>query len=641
MNFYEQQDRAKGLSSYLLFLFGFAVICIVICLFCLASIIVTFDEDLGDLAWTIELAIVSSLISILIISIASLLRVGWLSQGGKVIAESMGGHRLNPNTSNPVSRKILNVVEEMAIASGTPVPPVYLLEEEGINAFAAGYSPRDAVIGVTEGCATKLTREQLQGVMAHEFSHILNGDMRINIRLTGVIYGIIFLSIIGRMLMNVSYFSGGHRTSRKSDGGGALIVLGLGLFIIGGIGAFFGSMIRASVSRQREFLADASAVQFTRNPNGIAGALKRIGGYSEGSKIRSSGAQEFSHMFFSSGISSLFATHPPLPVRILRIEPNWKKQYPETDKFDETPTLGNHSAQVSGFSTSAETSRLADASNDSTLEKTEKSTLAHDLISNDQEINNEKIQNARNLIESIPAELIFLAKEPYSARGILFAMLLDLENQKILNRQIQLIKEYSKDGTEIETEQNRIAISKLNPVQKFILVEETRPAIAELSEQQFKNFQTIILQLIKADENIDLFEWCLHKIIEFDFGKKHYPRQLHGRASIESRISESVIILGALAHYGQEGKDPVPAFEAGIKAIDRRSGIKLPDINKCGLSAIDQALERLNKMSASAKRSLLDACARTIDHDGKTTDIEIQILRGIACALSCPIGPAI
>ena len=171
-------------------------------------------------------------------------------------------------------------------------------------------------------------------------------------------------------------------------------------------------------------------------------------------------------------------------------------------------------------------------------------------------------------------------------------------------------------------------------------MEETRPAIAELSSLQFSNFQTLIIQLIEADQSIDLFEWCLHKVIEFDFGKNHSPRdQLHGRISIRNRLPECSVILGALAHHGQDGADPKPAFEEGFRALERNTSIILPDKASCGLSSMDQALVRLNKLSAVGKRSLIDACARTIDHDGKTTEVEIQILRGISSALSCPLGP--
>ena len=225
MDFFEQQDKARGVSGYLFLLFGFAVLCIIISVFCLASVAVGFERDLAALAWTLELAIISTIGTGSAVFLASACRVFGLSSGGKVVAESMGGQRLNQNTKDPLSRQVLNVVEEMAIASGTPGPPVYLMEEQGINAFAAGYSPRDAGIGVTRGCATKLNRDQLQGVMAHEFSHILNGDMRINIRLTGIIFGIVFLSSIGRILTNIAYDSGGRRRNGKDSGGGALVIL--------------------------------------------------------------------------------------------------------------------------------------------------------------------------------------------------------------------------------------------------------------------------------------------------------------------------------------------------------------------------------------------------------------------------------
>ncbi len=637
MNFFSQQDKARKLSGYLYLLFGAAVVCIIISIFCLASLALGYEKDLAKLAWTSELAIFSTVATLIVVSLASFVRIGWLSQGGKVIAESMGGQRINQNTQDPMSRQILNVVEEMAIASGTPVPPVYLMDEEGINAFAAGYSPRDAVIGVTRGCATKLNRDQLQGVMAHEFSHILNGDMRINIRLTGIIFGIIFLASIGRLLVNMAFLSGGRRRNGKNEGGGIIIVLGIGLLLIGGIGGFFGSMIRASISRQREFLADASAVQFTRNPDGIAGALKRIGGFSKGSKIKSAGAQEFSHMFFSSGISSLFATHPPLPIRIKRIEPNWKSNYPETDKISESPSTGSNFSGVSGFTSSSNTEPVNRNAN--RVEEVNINQSAASFLKSEGNINKEKLEKVRTLISSIPKILIEESKDSFGAVCILFALLLDRQNSAARNRQKEIIQSQTEHGTLEQTEKIEPLLSNLSCEQKLTLVEELRPAIAELSTNQFSNLQELILHLIKADESIDLFEWCLHKVIEFDFGKQHYPRQLHGRVSIGNRLQECAIILGALAHYGQDGADPKPSYESGFKSLDRNVSISLPELNQCGLSSIDQALEKLNKMSATAKRSLIDACARTIDHDGKSTDIEIQILRGIACALSCPLGP--
>lgn len=281
MDFFEQQDQARAKTGTLVLYFLMAVVCIIVAIFALFSAVFMQTEEYRTLAWSIELAFMTTTGTVIVVALASLGRIASLSSGGSAVAEALGGKLISPNTGDPFERRIRNVVEEMAIASGTPVPPVYLMEEEGINAFAAGFAPRDAVIGITRGCATKLTRDQLQGVVAHEFSHVLNGDMRINIRLTGVLFGIVFLARIGEIMLHAGRGSRYRRRS-KDEGGGAFVLLGIGLVVIGLIGGFFGSLIRAAVSRQREFLADAAAVQFTRNPDGIAGALKRIGGFSSG-----------------------------------------------------------------------------------------------------------------------------------------------------------------------------------------------------------------------------------------------------------------------------------------------------------------------------------------------------------------------
>ena len=222
----------------------------------------------------------------------------------------------------------------MAIASGMPVPDIYVLEQEsGINAFAAGYTPGDAAIAVTRGTLELLDREELQGVIGHEFSHILNGDMRLNIRLMGVLFGIMVLGLIGRMILR----SGHHASivsSRRGRGAPAVLIIGLGLAILGGIGVFVARAIKASISRQREFLADASAVQFTRQTDGLASALKKIGGYEEGSHLQAADPEEVSHMLFGTGsrLSGMFATHPPLTERIQALDPHFKaSDYPVVD----------------------------------------------------------------------------------------------------------------------------------------------------------------------------------------------------------------------------------------------------------------------------------------------------------------------
>jgi Zn-dependent protease with chaperone function len=640
MDFFEQQDKARGKTGTLIFYFLMAVVCIIVAVFALFSAVFMQVEEYRSFAWTIELALMTSIGTVIVVTLASLGRIVSLSSGGATVANALGGKIISPNTGDPFERRIRNVVEEMAIASGTPVPPVYLMEEEGINAFAAGFSPRDAVIGITRGCATKLTRDQLQGVVAHEFSHILNGDMRINIRLTGILFGIVFLARIGEIML---YSGRGSRYRRRSkdDKGGALMLIGIGLVAIGLIGGFFGSLIRAAVSRQREFLADASAVQFTRNPDGIAGALKRIGGFSSSSKVTAPGAKDFSHMFFGSAMSSMFATHPPLPVRIRRIEPNWKNTYPDTDQITEQVTEFSGLSGVSGFSSGQQ---AAPSSPQQVPERQpgEKSESARTFLKTATEPGQAEIERARQLLADMPPALLELAREPFGARCVIFSLLLDLENSTVIQKQLSMISEQAEPGTSEETEKIRGTVFSLNSQQKFVLVEEAAPALSQLSPNQFATFQNITETLIGADEKIDLFEWSLRNVIDHDFGRRHSPRgPLHGRASVRSRLPECSVILGALAHYGQDGADPKPAFDKGIRNLDRTCEAKLPPKEECGLMGLDKALARLSKLSPTAKRSLLNACAHTIDHDGKTSEVEIQILRGLAASISCPLGPAV
>ena len=640
MDFFAQQDKARGKTGTLIFYFCLAVICIIFAVYALFSVVFQQAKDFQDMAWGAELLLTVGGGTLIVVTLASLGRIASLSSGGATVANALGGKLISPNTKDLFERRTRNVVEEMAIASGTPVPPVYMMDEEGINAFAAGFSPKDAVIGITRGCATKLSRDQLQGVVAHEFSHILNGDMRINIRLTGILFGIVFIARIGEIMLRTGQVSRYRRRS-KDDNGSALMLIGIGLVGIGLIGGFFGSLIRAAVSRQREFLADASAVQFTRNPDGISGALKRIGGFSSSSKVMIPGAKDFSHMFFGSAMSSMFATHPPLPVRIRRIEPNWKNSYPDTDKITEQVTEFSGQAGVSGFSSGQQTTQ---ASPQQVPERQpgEKSEAARTFLKTATDPGKEEIEHARKLLADMPPLLLEMAREPFGARCVIFALLLDLEDSAVIQKQLSTISQLAEPSTAEETEKIRGMIFYLTSQQKFVLVEEAGSSLSQLSSKQFTTFQDITETLIGADEKIDLLEWSLRKVIDHDFGRQHSTRgPLHGRASIRSRLEECSIILGALAHYGQDGADPKPAFEKGFLSLDRKGVAKLPTREECGFRGLDEALARLAKLSPMAKRTLLEACAQTIDHDGKTSDIEIQILRGLAASISCPLGPSV
>src|SRR5437868_2342312 len=294
MNFFHRQAEARRLSRRLVVLFALAVIAVVVAVdLVLFTILASLQPDSPGFAlptaqWMqahAGVVVVTTLSVIGVIGLSSLYKTSVLSGGGGVVARSLGGVRVSPDTTDPLQRRLLNVVEEMSIASGVPMPEVYLLEQEaGINAFAAGHNPANAAIAVTRGALTALNRAELQGVIAHEFSHVLNGDMRLNVRLMGLLFGLLVIAVLARTVLR---FAPSGRSSNDKKGGGVAVILlaAVTVLIIGYVGLFFGRLIQAAVSRSRESLADASAVQFTRDPLGLRGALVKIGALATGSRL--------------------------------------------------------------------------------------------------------------------------------------------------------------------------------------------------------------------------------------------------------------------------------------------------------------------------------------------------------------------
>src|SRR5487761_2174898 len=323
MNFFEQQDAARRHTMRLVVLFLLAVVAIVVAVnfvAALACVGIAANTATGGARLNAPASFyaIVTLATLALIAGGSLAQIAGLAGGGAALARMMGARQIATQSGDPAERRLLDVVEEMAIASGIAVPQVFVMDDEqSINAFAAGYSPDQAAVVVTRGTLEHLNRDELQGVIGHEFSHVLNGDMRLNLRLMGVLGGILLLTTLGRMLA--------YSSSRRDSKGAAFVLLGFGLIVIGYIGVFFGRLIQASVSRQREFLADASSVQFTRNPDGIGGALAKIG--QSGSRVDHPRAAEANHLFFGEAIASdfadvfpdLMATHPPVGERLKRI----------------------------------------------------------------------------------------------------------------------------------------------------------------------------------------------------------------------------------------------------------------------------------------------------------------------------------
>ena len=554
-------------------------------------------------------------------------KVAQLRGGGTTVAESVGGKRVLPNTTDRVERRLLNVVEEMALASGVPVPPVYLLAEEpGINAFAAGYSPSDAVVAVTRGTAEQLSRDELQGVVAHEFSHILNGDMRLNIRLIGVLHGILLLSLIGRVLLRSSYYSG--RRSSKDNSGAVLLVLGLVLLVLGLVGSLCGNLIKAALSRQREYLADASAVQFTRNPQGIAGALKRIGAAITGSRLQHSNATEASHMYFSQGVwegfTGLMATHPPLPKRILALEPNWNGQYPA---LLATPAALSEIAGGMG---------LAGAANASDYVPVAVVEDAADQIGNPREIHR---QYAYELVRSLPPEIVEAVHEPYGARAVIFALLLD-ESDEVREAQLKALRSAtSPDIVELTIRLSR-PMQKLDTRVRLPLVDMSLPSLRAMAKSQYSEFTQAFTQLVEADQRLGLFEWTLHRVL-----LRHLRPQFDEAAApqiayygLQRLAAPCSVLLSALAYAGNSADEAREAFDEAANHLPKVRLEFLP-ASACGLLELDAALTELVKVAVKHRERLIDACAAAICADEQVKVREAELLRGISDMLNCPMPP--
>ncbi|MGB7300111.1 MAG: M48 family metallopeptidase [Burkholderiaceae bacterium] len=644
MNFFESQDRVRRNTVFLVFLFVVAVIALIIATNVLVMIVFDFtnSEQLRDgqtlLGLVAEInwrtfAIVSAGVSLVIVA-GSLYKINALSAGGKVVAESLDGQLIAQNSQNPNERKLLNVVEEMAIASGTPVPPVYLLAgEPGINAFAAGFSPRDAVIGVTQGTIDHLSREQLQGVIAHEFSHIFNGDMRLNIRLMGALNGILVLGLLGYYLLYSASFSGRRRGNDKGAAG--ILALAIGLMVIGFAGTFFGSLIKASVSRQREYLADSSAVQFARNPNGIAGALKRIGGLESGSTVQSPGAPEVSHAFFAQGISGpmqwLAATHPPLEKRILRIDPGWNGQFDLADQRD----LAQESApENQAFDTVRQASTKAVGALTAGLAAADAMTAIDQIGTSNQEA----VHSARLLVAELPKAIRDASREPYGARAILYCMALD-NSQTLRLRQLAWLQEYADPNVYELTRKLMTRMLAMEIGSRLPVIDIAIAALKQLSISQYEVFKKNLMSLIDMDARVDLMEWSLQTIV-LSHLDEHFLKAVPTRTrhSDPNQLKlEFALVLSLMAHAGASEKRDVPgAFSASVRALEMGELTLLPE-DQIGTPALDIAMGKLNKLPPQSKSRLLKSCVASIWHDQMVTTVEMELVRAFAAVLDCPI----
>ena len=659
MDFFERQHKAKKKTGVLVFLFGVAVLLISLLNFLIIAAVIPFvDEDRNfSTLQDPMLAMYVVLGTFVVISLAGLYRKSQLSDGGSSIASMMGGRLVNMASTDPDEQKLMNVVEEMAIASSVPMPEVFVMnEEKAINAFAAGYTVDDAVIGVTDGCMRRLSRDELQGVIAHEFSHILNQDMRLNLRLVAVVFGLFVLSQLGRLMIQIGFNSSGRRSSSNRDegGGGAVIgIAGLGIMAAGGLGILMGNLIKSAVSRQREYLADSSAVQFTRNPEGLAGALKKIGAMATGSRLLTPHAEEASHMFFGNGMSeswfSFAATHPPLLDRILLLEPSFAGDFSEV-KFEErrSPTAKPDSKArrtQSGIPIPGMGDALGQALPPVIMGlaaagqvQVGSAAAVADSIGNPTQ---QHIDFAAALLASLPEAVRTAAHDTHDACALVFALLLDPKDGPVQKKQLGQVDKLFGEQMAKATLKLSADVASLDPRAKLPVADLAVGSLRRMAKDQFERFNKLLESLAAADEKIDLFEFSLSKLVIRHL-EPHFVKQQKNPAryySLKKLSHECSVLISSLACTAGSNDETIQtAYAAGSSHLDATRLTQLPDVD-CGLQELDQALVTLDGVSINLKRKLIEAAAATVSADGYLQIQEAELLRAISDSLGCPMPP--
>jgi Zn-dependent protease with chaperone function len=646
VNFFDAQDQARRTSRRLVFAYIAATITIVagvtaivgFALYYFTQSVYAFtpgqfiNENLSMLAAT-------AIIATLFILGSSLYKTSRLSGGGGRVAVDMGGTQVPTDVQDPLRRRLRNVVEEMAIASGVPVPEIYVLEQEqGINAFAAGFTPSDAAIAVTRGTLELLERDELQGVIAHEFSHILNGDMKLNVRLMGILFGIMVLGLAGRLIVR-----GGFHTSlvssRRDRGAPVILIVGLGLVILGGVGVFFARMIKAGVSRQREYLADASAVQFTRQSEGIGNALKKIGGYSGGSKIVAADPEEVSHMLFGSGsgLIGMFATHPPLVDRIQALDPGFKESdYPQIDprrsRVDRSSQSQQSETQYAAFASDITTATASGGTK----------VLADSIAETVGQPHREHIEFAHELRRSIPEPLYDAAHSTELAYLLAVALVLD-QSGKVIERQFSLVAEQLGQQRTQFVRRYYDELLAIGAEYRLPLLEIAFPALKRRPAPELSYLVSLTTRLIEVDGEIELFEFCFFRIMMSNLGRAVDPtsRRVATRSSRHELRKAASNLLRILADFGHENDDErKAAFLAGITMMGSWAEKEQYDSDReSTVAVLNHSLDVLLGLNSKGQETLLRAVSATAAHDGKLSVAEAELTRAVCATLDYPLPP--
>ena len=646
MDFFGRQDIARKNSKILIFYYSIAVLAISSLIGLTLLFIKSWllkSENIRHLQvdfFDPKLFLMGAGPVLILILLASFFKSLALSKGGgAMVAKSLGGREVDRSTNNHKERVLVNVIEEMSIASGVPVPSIFILDQEDdINAFAAGYTPSDAAIGVTNGCLNILNRDELQGVIAHEFSHILNGDMRLNIRMISVLFGILVLTLIGYFTLRLLPSGSSRRSSSKEGGGGGLaiiLVIALAMMVFGFIGQITAKLIKAAVSRQREFLADASAVQFTRNPAGISGALKKIGG-GAGSTISHHRAEEASHMFFGSCFKkkfiNIFATHPPLEDRIRAIDGTFEGFISSRNQNFSQSHFGQTESMVSSLS-----------GGQSISIENQKQEYGLKVLDQMGQICDEQMYVARGILSSINNSIINAVRDRDGAKVIAGFLLLS-SDESTRERQTVIIKDFV--GPIFDDLQGHIEEILESPsATKIAIMDLCLPSLRSCSENEYDQFCNYIDMLILSDDQIDLFEFMIQRIIKRHLDK-YFGRVKKSNSfrfvSLSNVKKECTVILSAMAGVGSAVKsESLEAFNNGALILENEGSgnLKMLEPGSCGINEIDKALDKLERCSSTLKKDILVACGTAALSDNHLSCLEIELLRAVADSIGTPIPP--
>ncbi|MBU3727657.1 MAG: M48 family metallopeptidase [Phycisphaerales bacterium] len=622
-SFFEQQDKAQSRTWILGVFFAMGMVAIFAVAWLATAILLQ-----GRSKAIMDPAVIGG--TFLAIGAVTVLPALWkyvtLGGHGSKVAQALGGVRIDPATRDPDERKVMNVVEEMAIASGMPVPPVFLIQDPSINAFAAGTTIRDAALGITTGAIEQLSRDELEGVMAHEFSHVFHGDMRINLRAMAAIFGMMALGYVGYILLRSAPRGG----SRKNNGAAGIALFGLALAAIGAIGTFFGRIMQAAISRQREFLADATAVQYTRNPAGIAGALRKIARLHDPT-LAIPQASQFNHFFFTEGVRTWMASHPPLNERIRRIETMAGGVLPEA------PSRAPRAAAGSGAG-AAPAARVPGAS----VPAGAAAAGLVQALSGVGSVDRVRIDAVHEALERTPNLLRAAAHDPMGARAVVYASLLAGHDESV---EARLHAISSSDPAAADECREMIASMRSVPARhRLALVEMACSALVALPLHEYQSFRGIVSGIMRTDSRIDLYEWTVAQILRSrveDRLRAESARPTADRVTLRSVQGPVVSLLGLVAcTTGKDADHAVQAFAAGLASLGLSAG-RLPDPAQRSLDALSEALDSLGGLKPSERGRLLSACVTIATHDGNVRDDEVFIVRSIAERLAVPLPPAI